>query len=280
MTNITLSNGVEMPMLGYGVYQVSQAECERCVRDALSVGYRSIDTAQAYGNEAQVGEAIEKSGVDRKEIFLTTKVWINRYGYEETKKSVYESMEKLRTDYLDLCLLHQPYADCYGAWRALCELYEEGKLRAIGVSNFYPDRLVDFCCFNRIAPMINQVEIHPFHQQNEAISWMKKYNVVPEAWAPFGEGREGLFENRVLKTIGEKYGKTTAQVMLRHHLQRGIVTIPKTTHIERMKENIDVFDFALSDEDMRAIVSLDKERSVFFSHRDPNRIEWLAGLHK
>ena len=280
MKNVVLSNGVEMPILGYGVYQVTKEECERCVSDALSVGYRLIDTAQAYRNEEEVGAAIEKSGVDRKEIFLTTKVWINRYGYEETKKSVFESMEKLRTDYLDLCLLHQPYDDCYGAWRALTELYEEGKLRAIGISNFYPDRLVDFCAFNRVAPMVNQVEIHPFHQQNEALLWMKKYNVVPEAWAPFGEGREGLFENPVLSEIGKKYGKTTAQVMLRHHIQRGIVTIPKSTHIERMRENFNVFDFSLSDEDMRAVAALDKGRSAFFSHRDPERIEWLAGLHR
>ena len=210
-----LSNGVKMPQLGYGVYQVTQEEGERCVSDALAVGYRSIDTAQAYFNEEQVGAAIEKSGVDRKDIFLTTKVWIDNYGYEAAKASVLESMRKLRTDYLDLCLLHQPFSDYYGAWRALEELYDEGKIRSIGVSNFYPDRLVDFCSFARICPMVNQVELHPLHQQNEARKWMEKYGVQVEAWAPFGEGRCGMFENPVLAKIGAKYGRTVAQVILR-----------------------------------------------------------------
>ena len=250
MDYITLSNGVKMPQLGYGVFQVTQEECERCVLDALKAGYRAIDTAQSYYNEEQVGAAIEKTGVDRKDIFLTTKVWIEHYGYEKAKASVLDSMEKLRTDYLDLCLLHQPYSDYYGAWRALEELYEEGKIRSIGVSNFYPDRLVDICSFSRIKPMVNQVEVHPFYQQEEAKKWMDKYSVQIEAWAPFGEGRGNMFQNPVLNEIGKKYGKSAAQVILRWHLQRGVVVIPKSTHIERMQENLNVFDFALSAEDM------------------------------
>lgn len=273
-----LSNGVKMPQLGYGVYQVTQEECERCVSDALAVGYRSIDTAQAYFNEEQVGAAIEKSGVDRKDIFLTTKVWIDNYGYEAAKASVLESMRKLRTDYLDLCLLHQPFSDYYGAWRALEELYDEGKIRSIGVSNFYPDRLVDLCSFARICPMVNQVELHPLHQQNEARKWMEKYGVQVEAWAPFGEGRCGMFENPVLAKIGAKYGRTVAQVILRWHLQQGTVVIPKSTHIERMQENFNVFDFSLSDEDMAAVSALDTAQSAFFSHEDPAMVEWLVSM--
>lgn len=278
MEYITLSNGVKMPQLGYGVYQVTQNECERCVLDALKVGYRSIDTAQSYFNEEQVGAAIEKSGIDRKEIFLTTKVWIEHYGYEETKKSVLDSMRKLRTDYLDLCLLHQPFSDYYGAWRALEELYESGKIRAIGVSNFYPDRLVDLCSFARIRPMVNQVEVHPLNQQVEAKKWMDKYDVQIEAWAPFGEGRCGMFENPVLNEIGAKYHKSAAQVILRWHLQRGVVVIPKSTHIERMQENLNVFDFELSLEDMEKIASLDTKASAFFSHDDPDMVEWFVKM--
>lgn len=274
----TLSNGVRMPQLGYGVYQVTQQECERCVLDALQVGYRSIDTAQSYFNEEQVGLALEKSGVDRKDIFLTTKVWVEHYGYEQTKASVLDSMRKLRVEYLDLCLLHQPFADYYGAWRALEELYEVGKIRAIGVSNFYPDRLVDLCSFARIRPMVNQVEVHPLDQQIEAKKWMEKYGVQIEAWAPFGEGRGGLFANPVLNNIGAKYGKTAAQVMLRWHLQRGVVAIPKSTHIERMQENLNVFDFALSAEDMQEIAALDTAQSAFFSHQDPAMVEWFAKM--
>ncbi len=278
MEYITLSNGVKMPQLGYGVYQVTQNECERCVLDALKVGYRSIDTAQSYFNEEQVGAAIEKSGIDRKEIFLTTKVWIEHYGYEETKKSVLDSMRKLRTDYLDLCLLHQPFSDYYGAWRALEELYESGKIHAIGVSNFYPDRLVDLCSFARIRPMVNQVEVHPLNQQVEAKKWMDKYDVQIEAWAPFGEGRCGMFENPVLNEIGAKYHKSAAQVILRWHLQRGAVVIPKSTHIERMQENLNVFDFELSSEDMEKIASLDTKTSAFFSHDDPGMVEWFVKM--
>ncbi|MFQ8600982.1 MAG: aldo/keto reductase, partial [Oscillospiraceae bacterium] len=225
-----------------------------------------------------VGAAIQKSGIPREEIFLTTKVWIERYGYEEAKASVLESMSKLQTDYLDLCLLHQPFSDYYGAWRALEELYEERKLRAIGVSNFYPDRLVDIASFARICPMVNQVETHPYNQQKKAKEYMDKYGVQIEAWAPFGEGRGGLFENGILKTIGEKYGKTAAQVMLRWHLQRGVVVIPKSIHRERMEENYNVFDFTLSDEDMASIAAMDKEESSFFSHYDPSTVEWFVQI--
>lgn len=278
MEYTVLSNGVRMPMLGYGVYQVTKDECERCVLDALKAGYRSIDTAQAYFNEEEVGAAIEKSGVKREEIFLTSKVWIENYGYENCRKSVETSLKKLRTDYLDLILLHQPFADYYGAWRALEDLYEEGKLRAIGVSNFYPDRMVDIASFVRIRPMVNQVETHPFNQQTEAKAYMDKYGVQIEAWAPFGEGRGGLFENGTLKEIGAQYGKTTAQVMLRWHMQRGVVVIPKSTHAQRMAENFDVFDFQLTDADMERIAALDKKESAFFSHYDPAMVEWFVQM--
>lgn len=266
MEYVELNNGVKMPQLGYGVYQVTKDECERCVLDALSVGYRSIDTAQSYFNEEEVGSAIEKSGIDRKELFLTSKVWIEHFGYEECKKSVLESMEKLRTDYLDLMLLHQPFGDTYGAWRALEELYEAGKLRAIGISNHYVDRMVEFANFARIKPMVNQMEVHPLNQQTELKKWMDKYEIRLEAWAPFGEGRNGLFENEVLKKIGEKYGKTTAQVMLRWHIQRGVIVIPKSVHRERMIENFNIFDFTLSEDDMKQIAQLDTATSAFFSH--------------
>ena len=278
MQSITLSNGVKMPQLGYGVYQITQNECERCVLDALSVGYRHLDTAQSYFNEEQVGSAIKKSGIPREEIFLTTKVWVEHYGYDECKKSVEVSLKKLQTDYIDLMLLHQPFSDYYGAWRALEDLYDEGVLKAIGVSNFYPDRLVDIASFSRIRPMVNQVETHPYNQQTEANEWMKKYGVVHEAWAPFGEGRGGLFSDPTLQKIGEKYGKTTAQVMLRFALQRGIVVIPKSTHRERMAENMNVFDFALSNEDMSKISLLDQGKSSFFSHQDPNMVEWFVKM--
>ncbi len=278
MEYVTLSNGVKMPQLGYGVYQVTQEECERCVADALKVGYRAIDTAQSYFNEEQVGAAIEKSGLARSEIFLTTKVWVEHYGYEEAKQSVLESMRKLRTDYLDLCLLHQPFADYYGAWRALEELYEEGRLRAIGVSNFYPDRLVDLCSFARLRPMVDQVETHPLNQQVEAKGWMEKYGVQIEAWAPFGEGRGDMFQNPVLCAIGKRHGKSAAQVILRWHLQRGVVVIPKSTHIERMEENLNVFDFTLTGEEIDAIAALDTKTSAFFSHYDPAMVEWFANM--
>lgn len=273
-----LSNGVKMPQLGYGVYQVTKDECERCVLDALKAGYRLIDTAQSYFNEEEVGSAMKKSGIPREEIFLTTKVWIEHYGYENAKKSVLESMKKLQTEYLDLVLLHQPFADAYGAWRALEELYEEGKIRAIGISNFYVDRMVEFVNFNRIKPMINQMEVHIFNQQKQLKEYAEKYNVQLEAWAPFGEGRGNTFENEIVRAIGEKYGKTNAQVMLRWNIQRGIVVIPKSTHYDRMVENFNVFDFELTEEEMNQIAALDKETSSFFSHQDPVMVEWFAKM--
>lgn len=278
MQYVTLSNGVKMPKLGYGVYQIDKEECERCVLDALKVGYRHIDTAQSYFNEEEVGNAIAKSGIPREQIFLTTKVWVENYGYDETRKSVLESMRKLKTNYIDLVLLHQPFSDYYGAWRALENLYAEGVIKAIGVSNFYPDRLVDICSFARIKPMVNQVETHPHNQQIEAHEWMKKYGVQHEAWAPFGEGRGGMFEEPLLVEIGKKYGKTAAQVILRWDMQRNVIVIPKSTHIERMEQNFDIFDFELSEEDMAKIATLDKKQSSFFSHYDPKMVEWFAQM--
>lgn len=278
MEYVTLSNGVKMPILGYGVYQVTKEECERCVLDALRAGYRSIDTAQSYFNEEEVGVAIKKSGVTREDIFLTSKVWVENYGYENCRKSVEASLKKLKTDYIDLMLLHQPFSDYYGAWRALEDLYEEGKIRAIGVSNFYPDRMVDIASFARICPMVNQVETHPYNQQVIPKQYMDKYGVQIEAWAPFGEGRGGLFEDITLKEIGNKYGKTTAQVMLRWHIQRGVVVIPKSTHFNRMEENFNVFDFQLSENDMEKIKALDKNESSFFSHYDPAMVEWFVKM--
>lgn len=278
MEYVTLYNGVKMPILGYGVYQVSKSDCEECVLNALKTGYRHIDTAQSYFNEEEVGSAIAKSNVDRGEIFLTTKVWIEHYGYEQTKASVLNSMRKLQTDYIDLVLLHQPFSDVYGAWRALEDLYDEGKIKAIGVSNFYPDRLVDICNFARIKPMVNQIETHPLNQQTEGNMWMKKYGVQHEAWAPFGEGRNGLFENEILAKIGKKYQKTVAQVMLRWAIQRGVVVIPKTVRLDKMQENLDVFDFVLSNDDMNEIAALDKKESSFFSHNDPNMVEWFVRM--
>lgn len=278
MEYTTLSNGLKMPMLGYGVYQVTKDECERCVTDALEVGYRLIDTAQSYFNEEEVGDAIAKSGVAREDIFLTSKVWLEHYGYDECRASVEESLRKLKTDYLDLMLLHQPFSDAYGAWRALEELYNEGKLKAIGISNFYVDRMVEFANFNEICPMVNQMETNPLCQQTELKEWADKYGIQLEAWAPFGEGRGGLFENESLAAIGAKYGKTTAQVMLRWNIQRGVVVLPKSTHKERMEENFNVFDFELSDEDMAAISLLDTGKSQFFDHRDPNMVEWFVKM--
>ncbi len=278
MNYITLSNGVKMPQLGYGVYQVTKGECESCVLDALKAGYRLIDTAQSYFNEEEVGSAIKKSGIPREEIFLTTKIWIENYGYEQCKASIEHSMQKLQTDYIDLLLLHQPFADYYGAWRALEEYYEAGKIKAIGISNFYPDRMIDIATFARIKPMINQIEIHPHHQQGEAKKWNDKYGIQLEAWAPFGEGRGDMFTEPILTEIGSKYGKTSAQVILRWHLQRGIIIIPKSTHYERMVENLSVFDFELSNEDMDKIANLDKKQSSFFSHYDPNMVEWFGKM--
>lgn len=278
MEYVILSNGMKMPVLGYGVYQVTKDECERCVSDALSVGYRLIDTAQSYFNEEEVGNAIAKSGIAREDIFLTSKVWIEHFGYENTKKAVLDSMEKLQTEYLDLMLLHQPFGDAYGAWRALEELYEEGKLKSIGISNFYVDRMVEFTNFNRIKPMVTQMETHILNQQIQLKEYADKYGIQLEAWAPFAEGRNGAFDNEVLKEIAAIYGKTTAQVMLRWNIQRGVVVLPKSTHKERMEENFNVFDFVLTNDDMEKIATLDTKNSSFFSHQDPAMVEWFVKM--
>lgn len=278
MEYVTLNNGVKMPLLGYGVFQIPQEECESCVLDAIKVGYRLIDTAQAYFNEEAVGNAIQKCGIPRDEIFLTTKVWIDNYGYEKTKASVLESMKKLKTDYIDLILLHQPFSDYYGSYHALEEMYKEGKVRAIGVSNFYPDRLSDICAFNQITPQVNQVETNPLNQQIKAQENMIKNKVQTEAWAPFGEGRNNLFSNPVLENIGKKYEKTVAQVILRWLIQRKIVALAKSSHIERMQENFDIFDFEISQEDMETIKSLDTGNSLFFSHQEASTVDFFVEL--
>ena len=280
MEFITLSNGVKMPALGYGTFTMSNEETERCVLEAIKTGYRLIDTAQAYGNEEAVGEAIKMSGVDRKDLFITTKVWISNYGYEKAKMSVEESLKKMQLDYLDLVLLHQPFNDYYGAYQALVDLYKEGKIKAIGVSNFYPDRLVDMAIFSEVTPAINQVEVNVFHQQKEAQVYNEKYGVQLEAWAPFAEGRNNMFSNPELKAIGEKYGKTVAQVILRWLVQRNIVPLSKSVKKSRMEENINIFDFELSKEDMDKISEMDKKESSFFSHYDPSIVEMIAGLHQ
>ena len=280
MEYITLANGVKMPLLGYGVYQVDPAECERCVTDAIAVGYRSIDTAQAYHNEEGVGNAVRKSGLPREDFFLTTKVWISNGGYEKAKASIDESLAKLQTDYIDLLLIHQPFNDYYGTWRAMEEAYKAGKLRAIGVSNFYPDRLIDLCQFVEVTPAVNQVETHVFQQQKAAHEYMEKYHVQHESWGPFAEGRKDFFTNPTLVEIGEKYGKSSAQVALRFLLQSDVVVIPKSTHKERMEQNISVFDFTLSSEDMAAIRQLDEGESLFFSHYDPATVEMLTNMGK
>ena len=275
MTKITLNNGVEMPILGYGVYQVTPEECERCVLDAIHVGYRSIDTAQAYQNEEGVGNAILKSGVSRNELFITTKVWISNAGEEKAKISIEESLHKLRTDYIDLLLIHQPFGDYYGTYRAMEQAYKEGKVRAIGVSNFYPDRLIDMAEHCNIKPAINQVETHVFNQQIKLQDVMTTYDTKVMSWGPFAEGRNDFFANDVLKIIGNQYGKSVAQVALRFLIQRNIIVIPKSTHKERMKENFDVFDFALSAKDMEDIAKLDLGQSLFFSHQDPEFVKFL-----
>lgn len=279
MEYVTLNNGVKMPMLGYGVYQVNDLEeCERCVLDAIATGYRSIDTAQAYHNEEAVGNAIVKCGIPREEIFITTKVWISNAGYEKAKASINESLAKLQTEYIDLVLIHQPFNDYYGTYRAMEEAYKEGKIRAIGVSNFYPDRFIDLCKFVDVLPAVNQIETHVFQQQKTAHDIMVKYNVQHESWGPFAEGRKDFFENQVLKTIGKKYNKSSAQVALRYLLQSDVVVIPKTVRKERMEQNIDVFDFVLTEADMKEIEALDEKESLFFSHYDPDTVEFLTSL--
>lgn len=280
METVKLNNGVEMPILGYGVYQVTPEECERCVLDALSVGYRSIDTAQAYYNEEGVGNAIHKSGISRDELFITTKVWISNGGYEKAKASIDESLRKLQSDYVDLLLIHQPFNDYYGTYRAMEEACKAGKARAIGVSNFYPDRFIDLAEFCEIKPAVNQVETHVFNQQVEPQKIMERYGTRVMSWGPFAEGKNDFFTNEVLKAIGEKYGKSVAQTALRFLIQRGIIVIPKSTHKERMIQNMEVFDFALTDEDMQAIYGLDQAKSLFFSHYDPEMVKWLIDLGK
>lgn len=277
MINVTLSNGVEMPMIGYGVYQVDPAECERCVSDALRVGYRMIDTAQAYHNEEGVGDAIAKSGIPREELFIVTKIWISNYGYEKAKASIDESLRRLRTDYIDLMLLHQPFCDRYGAYRALEDAYREGKVRAIGVSNFYPDHLIDLAANVEIAPMVNQVETHVFNQQIKAQKYMKESGTQIMSWGPLAEGRNNFFTNPVLEEIGHKYGKSVAQVALRWLVQRGVIIIPKSVHVERMRQNLDILDFKLYDEDMAAIATLDTGKSLFFDHHDPEVVKMFMG---
>lgn len=269
-----------MPKLGYGVFQVANEECVRCVQDAISVGYRSIDTTQSYGNEEAVGNAIQKCDVPREELFLTSKIWMSNTSYEKAKASIDKSLQKLKTDYLDLMLIHQPFGDYYGAYRAMEEAYKAGKLRTIGVSNFYPDRLIDLCQFAEIPPMVNQVETHVFQQQRTAHEYMKKYSVQHEAWGPFAEGKKSCFTNPVLVGIGEKYGKTVAQTALRFLIQSDVVVIPKSTHKERMEQNLDVFDFSLSEADMDAIRALDEEKSLFFDHYDPATVEMLTNMGK
>ena len=280
MKTVKLNNGIEMPILGYGVYQVTPEECERCVLDALSVGYRSIDTAQAYFNEEGVGSAISKSGVPRNELFITTKVWISNAGYEKAKASIDESLRKLQSDYVDLLLIHQPFGDYYGTYRAMEEANKEGKARAIGVSNFYPDRFVDLAEFCEIKPAVNQVETHVFNQQIEPQRIMEEYGPRVMSWGPFAEGKNNFFTNELLKTIGEKYGKSVAQVALRYLIQRDVILIPKSTHKERMIENMEVFDFSLSEEDMQAITTLDQKKSLFLSHTDPEIVKWMINMVK
>lgn len=281
MEYVTLNNGVKMPILGYGVYQIpDQAECEQCVLDAINVGYRSIDTAQAYRNEEAVGRAIKKSGVPREEFFITTKVWITNAGYEKAMASIEESMRKLQLDVLDLLLIHQPFNDYYGTYRAMEELYKAGKIKAIGVSNFYPDRYIDLVQFSEVVPAVNQVETHVFNQQIKAQEIMKKYNTQIESWGPFAEGRNELFTNATLQAVGDKHGKSTAQVALRFLIQRGVVVIPKSVHKKRMEENFAVFDFELTAEEMGKLSSLDTGESAFFSHYDPQTVEFLTSLGK
>lgn len=280
MEYVTLNNGIKMPTLGYGVYQVTNEECERCVLDAISVGYRSIDTAQAYGNEEAVGNAISKCDTPRDELFITTKIWVTNGGYEKAKESIRESLRKLQTEYIDLLLIHQPFNDYYGTYRAMEEAYKEGWIRAIGVSNFYPDRLVDLCQFVEVVPAVNQVETHVFQQQKTAHEYMKKYDVQHESWGPFAEGRRNFFTNPVLNEIGKKYNKSAAQTALRFLIQSGVVVIPKSTHKERMIENMDVFDFSLNQKEMEKIQALDEGESLFFSHYDPATVEMITGLHR
>lgn len=278
MEYVTLNNGVKMPILGYGVYQTPPEETERCVLEALETGYRSIDTAQAYYNEEGVGNALAKCGIQREEIFITTKVWISNAGYEKAKESIEESLRKLQTDYVDLLLIHQPFGDYYGTYRAMEEAYKEGKARALGVSNFYPDRYLDLFHFAEIKPAVNQVETHVFQQQKTARKYMEKYGTQVMSWGPFAEGKNNYFQNPVLKEIGDKHGKSVAQTALRFLIQNGVIVIPKSVHKSRMEENFNVFDFTLTEEEMKRIEALDTGESLFFSHYDPETVEWFMSL--
>ena len=275
MEYVKLNNGVKMPVLGYGVYQTPPEETERCVLDAIRIGYRSIDTAQAYGNEEGVGNAITKCGLPREEFFITTKVWISNAGYEKANASIEESLKKLQVSYIDLLLIHQPFGDYYGTYRAMEEAYKEGKVRAIGVSNFYPDRYIDIHHFAEIKPAVNQVETHVFQQQKIAKEYLKKNGTQIESWGPFAEGKNDYFNNPVLKEIGAGHGKSAAQVALRFLIQSGVVVIPKSTHVERMEENFNVFDFELTADEMARVEALDSGESLFFSHYDPKTVEWF-----
>ena len=277
MKNVVLNNGIEMPILGFGVYQIQDHdECKRCVLDAIDVGYRAIDTAASYQNEEAVGDAIQESGIEREDLFVTSKLWIEDVGFEATQKAVETSLNKLQTDYLDLYLNHQPFGDVHGSWRAMEELYKDGKLKAIGVSNIHPDRVMDLIVFNDVVPAVNQIETHPFYQRHDDQQFLKENGIQHESWAPFAEGKNNTFSNELLVSIGEKYDKSAAQVVLRWLIQREVVVIPKTVKKNRMKENFNVFDFELSDEDMESIRSLDTGESQFFSHRDPEIIKWFA----
>ncbi|WP_372776403.1 aldo/keto reductase [Mangrovibacterium sp.] len=277
MKTVKLNNGIEMPILGFGVFQIpDQKECENSVLNAIEVGYRSIDTAASYMNEVAVGNAIKASGVAREDLFITTKLWVQDTGYEKTKKSFEKSLKKLQLDYLDLYLIHQPYGDVHGSWRAMEELYKEGKIRAIGLSNFQPDRLMDIIMFNEIAPAVNQVETHPFNQQIDSQKFLAENGVQIESWGPFAEGKNNLFTNELLAGIGAKYNKSIAQVVLRWLTQRGVVAIPKSVRKERMAENFNIFDFDLSAADMEVIATLDRNASSFFDHRDPEIIKWMG----
>ena len=277
MQYVTLNNGVEMPILGFGVFQISDpAECEKAVVEAIQSGYRLIDTAASYKNEDAVGNAIKKSGVDRKELFITTKLWIQDLGYEKTKAAFQKSLDLLQLDYLDLYLIHQPYGDIFGSWKAMRELLEEGKIRAIGVSNFHPDRVMDLIVNSGFTPAVNQVETHPFDQQIDNQVFLQENNVQIESWGPFAEGRNDMFQNEILVALGKKHNKSVAQVILRWLTQRGVVVIPKSVRKERMVENFDIFDFELAADDMEAIVALDTKESLFFDHRDPNMVKWLG----
>lgn len=285
MQKVVLNNGIEMPILGYGVFQITDLnQCEQCVYEAIKIGYRLIDTAASYMNEEAVGRAIKKAIeegiVRREELFITTKLWVQDTGYESTRKAFERSLKRLQLEYIDLYLIHQPFGDVHCSWRAMEELYREGVIRAIGVSNFYPDRLMDLIVHHEVIPAVNQIEIHPFYQRQEDIEFMKRYNIQPEAWGPFAEGRNNIFQNEVLVSIAKKYNKTVAQVILRWDIQREVVTIPKTVHKERMIENINIFDFELDQEDMDKIAALDKKESVFFSHRDPEIVKWICSLKR